>query len=119
MRLVIVFAAVVGCGSLLAAERQEIRPTEDVRVEFPMRWMKMLDAAAEDFRKTHSDLSCFNIAMRKEHQGYRVSIMPPVDVQQEGDRISLPVVPGSSSCGRGMYYDFDENGVLTRRTGVR
>lgn len=94
-------------------------PNEAVEAEFPAIWIKYVNAAYSDFSKVRPDTSCFNIRVRKNGELFHVSILPPVNVQVEGDRLNFPVVPGDSRCGRAIEYDFDRSGRMVRRTVAR
>jgi hypothetical protein len=116
MRNIALALAAIAIG--VSASAGEIVPDEAVEVEFPAHWVGMMSFAYADFQKTRSDVSCFNAHMKKEGGGYVVSFMPPYELS-DGDKITIPVVPGSSRCGRGMYYRFDAKGAFTGKLGVR
>ena len=102
-----------------AGQPPEPLPNEAVDAEFPAHWTKYIIAAYDDFSKVRTDLSCFDVRVRKKGGLFNVSIMPPLNVVTNGDRITFPVVPGDSRCGRGIGYDFDVSGKMVRRSIAR
>lgn len=113
--------AILAIGAVGVFAREEVArlPDESVTAVFPAHWTEMLSRAYEDFRTMRSDVSCFNAEIRRIGTIYRVAFVPPDRVRVEGDRVTVPVSPGSSSCGHGRHYEFDSAGTLIKKAGLR
>ena len=91
----------------------------EIQIEFPAAWLSSITAAYADFKEHRSDLSCFTVQVLQKNGLLLVSIAPPLDITSDGNRLTFPVSPGTSRCGRGIEYYFDKSGKLIQRTIVR
>ncbi|MFN9542413.1 MAG: hypothetical protein ACK58T_11235 [Phycisphaerae bacterium] len=112
---IVLIAIMVLVMATAIASQGEPTPRQSAEATFPAAWMPAITNAFKDFSLSRSDISCFEVTVRRAGSDLLVSISPPLDLVDDNGDPAIPISPGNSRCGRGIEYHFDNSGRLKKR----
>lgn len=95
--------------------------------ELPYNWIAQVNFAAEDFKSTNAYKNyqdtkhgeyCFEVETYGEGSKFYVNILPKHNIVEK-DGVMILDPDADDYCGRGLSYEFDENGQFLRKIPQR
>lgn len=109
--LILVACSQPACASSMQGSVMEKKP---VIARFPAEWTEKIHFAQQDFLSTGQSLDCFELVMGwdEQDQYYYIAFFPERGPDEQD-------VIGTTSCGKGVSYQFDSDGNFLKRVFQR